>query len=116
MESKQPDVMAILKLYELRCDEKMRAARAWFLTEFNPTSGADIVKLMFRVSRFAYTTTDYRLLFVCFVLFVSSTRVCSWFYFLKVYRIRKGDIKRGVTFCVCAPSPIIPVVVTHSWN
>jgi hypothetical protein len=47
METKQADVMAILKLYELRRDEKMRAARAWFFTEFNPTSAADIVKLMF---------------------------------------------------------------------
>ena len=47
MESKQPDVMAILKLYALRRDEKMRAARAWFFTEFNPASASDIVKLMF---------------------------------------------------------------------
>ena len=46
MESKQPDVMAILKLYELRRDEKMRAARAWFCNEFNPASSSDIVKLM----------------------------------------------------------------------
>lgn len=27
---KQQDVMAILKLYELRRDEKMRAAQAWY--------------------------------------------------------------------------------------
>jgi hypothetical protein len=46
MEAKQPDVMAILKLYELRRDEKMRAARAWFFTQFNPESAADIGKLM----------------------------------------------------------------------
>ncbi|HEX4945365.1 MAG TPA: hypothetical protein VFZ34_01715 [Blastocatellia bacterium] len=46
MEPKQSDVMAILKLYELRRDEKMRAARAWYFTEFNPTSATDIVKLM----------------------------------------------------------------------
>ncbi len=45
MESKQSDVMAILKLYELRRDEKMRAARAWYFTEFNPASTADIGKL-----------------------------------------------------------------------
>lgn len=46
MEAKQADVMAILKLYELRRDEKMRAARAWFFTAFNPTSTADIAQLM----------------------------------------------------------------------
>jgi hypothetical protein len=46
MEAKQLDVAAILKLYELRRDEKMRAARAWFFTAFNPTSATDIVKLM----------------------------------------------------------------------
>ncbi len=46
MEAKQLDVQAILKLYELRRDEKMRAARAWYFTEFQPESAADIVKLM----------------------------------------------------------------------
>ena len=46
MEAKQLDVQAILKLYELRRDEKMRVARAWYFTEFNPASAADIVKLM----------------------------------------------------------------------
>lgn len=46
MEAKQADVMAILKLYELRREDKMRAARAWYFTEFNPTSAADIAKLM----------------------------------------------------------------------
>ena len=37
--------MVILKLYELRRDEQMRRARQWFLTEFNPTSGKEIVML-----------------------------------------------------------------------
>lgn len=46
MESKQLDVQSILKLYELRRDEKMREARAWYFTEFNPTSATDIVQLM----------------------------------------------------------------------
>lgn len=46
MEEKQQDVIAILKLYELRRDEKMRAARTWYFTEFQPESAADIVKLM----------------------------------------------------------------------
>lgn len=42
---KQTDVLAILKLYELRRDEKMRAARAWYFTEFAPKSAMDIVAL-----------------------------------------------------------------------
>ena len=46
MESKQLDVQSILKLYELRRDEKMREARAWYFTEFNPASATDIVQLM----------------------------------------------------------------------
>lgn len=43
--NKQADVMAILKLYELRRDEELRRARAWYFTEFHPTSGKDIVRL-----------------------------------------------------------------------
>lgn len=46
MSDKQQDVMAILKLYELRRDEKMRAARKWFITEFRPKSAMDIVQLL----------------------------------------------------------------------
>ncbi len=46
MEGKQQDVLAILKLYELRREEKMRAARAWYFTEFQPTSAMNIAKLM----------------------------------------------------------------------
>jgi len=42
---KQNDVLAILKLYELRRDEQMRAARAWFFSEFAPGSAMDIVAL-----------------------------------------------------------------------
>lgn len=37
--------MAILKLYELRRDEQMRAARQWYFSEFAPTSAMDIVEL-----------------------------------------------------------------------
>lgn len=37
--------MAILKLYELRRDEQMRAARQWYFTEFAPRSAMDIVAL-----------------------------------------------------------------------
>lgn len=42
---KQQDVMAILKLYELRRDEQMRAARQWYFSEFAPKSAMDIVAL-----------------------------------------------------------------------
>ena len=42
---KQTDMMAILKLYELRRDEKMRQARAWFFSEFAPKSAMDIIGL-----------------------------------------------------------------------
>lgn len=42
---KQTDVMAILKLYELRRDEKMRAARAWYFSDFAPKTVMDIIKL-----------------------------------------------------------------------
>ena len=36
----------ILKLYELRRDPEMRAAREWFVAEFHPTSPADIATVM----------------------------------------------------------------------
>ena len=42
---KQSDVMAILKLYELRRDEEMRNARKWYFSEFAPTSAMDIIAL-----------------------------------------------------------------------
>lgn len=37
--------MAILKLYELRRDPEMRAARQWYFSEFAPGSAMDIVNL-----------------------------------------------------------------------
>lgn len=43
--SKQEDVMAILKLYELRRDEQMRAARQWYFSRFAPESAMDVVAL-----------------------------------------------------------------------
>jgi hypothetical protein len=46
LETKPLDVMAILKLYELRGEALMREARAWFFSEFAPRSGKDIVRLM----------------------------------------------------------------------
>lgn len=46
METKPLDVIAILKLYEMRSEALMREARHWFFTEFAPQSGKDIVRLM----------------------------------------------------------------------
>lgn len=37
--------MAILKLYELRRDEQMRAARQWYFSVFNPQSAMDVIDL-----------------------------------------------------------------------
>jgi hypothetical protein len=46
MDTKPLDVIAILKLYEMRGEALMREARRWFFTEFAPQSGRDIVRLM----------------------------------------------------------------------
>jgi hypothetical protein len=45
--SKQDEAQLILKLYELRREEKMRAARDWFFAGFHPESKADFDKTMF---------------------------------------------------------------------
>lgn len=37
--------MAILKLYDLRREEKMREARMWYFSEFAPKSAMDIIAL-----------------------------------------------------------------------
>ncbi len=42
---KEQTMMAILKLYELRRDEKMRQARSWFFSELAPQSAMDIINL-----------------------------------------------------------------------
>lgn len=46
MDTKPQDALVILKLYELRSEALMRAARAWFFTEFKPQSGKGIVELL----------------------------------------------------------------------
>src|SRR6185503_13333661 len=46
MDTKAQDALVILKLYEMRSESLMRTARAWFFTEFNPTSGKGIVVLL----------------------------------------------------------------------
>jgi hypothetical protein len=43
--SKQEDTMAILKLYELRREDSMRAARQWYFSDFAPASAMDIIAL-----------------------------------------------------------------------
>lgn len=39
------DVIAILKLYELRREPQMREARQWYSSEFSPKSAMDIINL-----------------------------------------------------------------------
>ena len=59
---KQTDALAILKLYELRRDEKMREARQWFFTDFAPKNVMDIIKLYRdgeRASAHFRTVTSY---------------------------------------------------------
>lgn len=46
METKSTDALAIIKLYELRSEARMREARAWFFTNFAPKSGKEIVQLL----------------------------------------------------------------------
>ena len=46
MDTKPNDALAILKLYEMRSEPLMRQARSWFLTEFKPKSGLEILALM----------------------------------------------------------------------
>jgi hypothetical protein len=38
------DANLILRLYELRRDEKLRVARDWFAAKFHPTSFADVIQ------------------------------------------------------------------------
>jgi hypothetical protein len=46
METKPTDVLAILELYKIRTEPLMREARAWFVTEFAPQNGREIVQLL----------------------------------------------------------------------
>jgi hypothetical protein len=46
MDTKAQDALVILKLYEIRSESVMRAARDWFFSEFNPQSGQDILALL----------------------------------------------------------------------
>ncbi len=42
---KSEDVLAILKLYELRRDPEMRAARQWYFNLFDPQSVNDLIAI-----------------------------------------------------------------------
>ena len=46
MNTKTQDALVIIELYKLRCEPLMRTARAWFVSEFAPQSGRQIVELM----------------------------------------------------------------------
>jgi hypothetical protein len=46
MEAKANDALAIIELYKIRTGSLMREARSWFVTEFAPQSGKELVKLM----------------------------------------------------------------------
>lgn len=46
MNSNSQDALVIIKLYEIRSEARMREARSWFLAEFAPQSGRDIVALL----------------------------------------------------------------------
>lgn len=46
MDTKPQDALVIIELYKLRCEPLMRAARAWFVSEFAPQSGRQIVELL----------------------------------------------------------------------
>jgi len=62
MSSTQHEAELILRLYELRRDETMRRARAWYLTEFNPNSANDVARLMlsgFQSSAYYRMITSY---------------------------------------------------------
>ena len=39
------DVNLVLRLYDMRREEKLRAARAWYVTNFKPKTYADMLKL-----------------------------------------------------------------------
>jgi len=46
MDTKAQDALVIIELYKLRCEPLMRTARAWFVSEFAPQSGRQIVELL----------------------------------------------------------------------
>jgi hypothetical protein len=46
MESKSNDALAVLELYKIRTEPLMREARAWFVSEFAPRSGKEVVQLL----------------------------------------------------------------------
>ncbi len=46
MPTQPGDTLAIIELYKIRTEPLMREARAWFVTQFAPKSGRDVVQLL----------------------------------------------------------------------
>lgn len=62
MDKKTDDALVILKLYELRRDSEMRAARQWYTNVFDPRSVQDIISLFMsgeRASAYYRMVTSY---------------------------------------------------------
>ncbi len=47
MSAKHEDANLILRLYEIRREDAMRRARAWFISEFHPEKLEDIMSILF---------------------------------------------------------------------
>jgi hypothetical protein len=70
--SRQEEANLTLRLYEIRSGEKLREARFWFTTEFNPQSAVEIAALMgssHRQSAFYRMVTTYWDMACAFVVF-----------------------------------------------
>jgi hypothetical protein len=48
MSTQPQDTLAILELYKIRTEPKMREARSWFVTQFWPTSGRELIDMLLR--------------------------------------------------------------------
>jgi len=70
--SRQAEAELTLRLYEIRSGEKLREARFWFTTHFNPQSAQEIAALMasgHRQSAFYRMVTTYWDMACAFVVF-----------------------------------------------
>ncbi len=70
--SRQEEANLTLRLYEIRSSEKLREARFWFTTHFNPQSAEEIAALMAsgnRQSAFYRMVTTYWDMACAFVVF-----------------------------------------------
>ena len=70
--SRQEEANLTLRLYEIRSGEKLREARFWFTTQFNPQNAREIAALMasgHRESAFYRMVTTYWDMACAFVVF-----------------------------------------------